>query len=198
MTAGTAPRSPGRPRDEAVTEAITRATLRQLRTIGYGNLTMEGVATESGVSRTTVYRRHPHKADLVTAAIASEANVAYRPLPAAAPRQDLVTFLEAFDATFAESCITVLGALIAAREEPEALALHRERVIAPRVEHVRALLARAAAEGAIAEDADIDLATTMLLGGIIARRICGIGNEPGWAARAVALAWEGLASPAHH
>jgi AcrR family transcriptional regulator len=193
VSAGTAVRGPGRPRDERATEAITKAALHQLETLGYGRLTMDSVATESGVARATVYRRYRDKADLVTSAIATR-----RPQPAwgrLTPRQALIADLEAFDATFADSCITVLGALMGDREDPHGMELHRQRVMGPHAGYVRGLLTEAVAQGELREDADLDLALHLLLGAVIARRICGVASEPGWAARAVDGLWEGLGAP---
>src|SRR5271163_3891937 len=86
------PRSPGRPRDERASLAINEAALRQLSEIGYAALTMESVAGEAGVSRATIYRRFRDKADLVTAAIAS--NITLDQGPSDHPRDDLVSYLK--------------------------------------------------------------------------------------------------------
>ena len=60
----------GRPRDQRASTAITDAALRQVRELGYAKVSMESVACEAGVARTTIYRRYRDKADLITAAIA--------------------------------------------------------------------------------------------------------------------------------
>jgi AcrR family transcriptional regulator len=186
-------RPPGRPRDAQASEAIDRAALRQLADVGYGNLTMESVAAESGVARATVYRRYHDKADLVTAAIASSSDAHRAPLPAADPRRDLVAYLEAFESTFAEHCIAVLGALMATREDPRALALHRERVILPRTGYVRSLLVQAQSEGLLRAGVDVELGLEMLVGAVIARRVLGKASQAGWADRTVDALWSGLA-----
>ena len=132
------PGSRGRPRDERVTRAITEAALRQLLDEGYARLSMESVASEAGVSRATIYRRFKDKADLVTAAIAGSARLeagtggSGGPGRSDNPRADLERFLLDFDDRFNRSCLEVLGGLLADREDPTALALHRARVIEPR------------------------------------------------------------------
>lgn len=267
----------GRPRDERVTRAITDAALRQLLDEGYTRLSMESVASEAGVARTTVYRRFKDKADLVTAAIAAYSGpgvapgglgaeaggveaggveagpagsaaagevgpgrvgqdgevarggagpaVASRPgvgasgsgLPgmgssgvcpegpawanwaaghSADPRADLERFLLDFDDRFNRSCIEVLGGLLADREDPTALALHRERVIEPRRAYARALLEQARDAGELAAGADLDLALDMLIGVVIARAVGGRDLEAGWARRALDLVWRGAATSA--
>ena len=132
----TVARGPGRPRDEAASRAIFDAALHQLERLGYGRMTVESVAAEAGVSRASVYRRFRDKADLVTAAIAQandhlDDNADDR-APVRDPRRALIEFLEEFDARFAESCLEVIGGLVGAREDPTALAMHRQRVVAPR------------------------------------------------------------------
>jgi AcrR family transcriptional regulator len=66
-----APRGRGRPRSEKADQAILDATLRMLGTQGVGGTTIEGVAAEAGVGKTTIYRRWPTKTDLILAAISN-------------------------------------------------------------------------------------------------------------------------------
>jgi AcrR family transcriptional regulator len=194
-TGAGAARSRGRPRDERVTQAIIEAAVRQLMDEGYTRLSMESVASEAGVARATVYRRFKDKADLVTAAIASYAG----PGPASSDSgaaADLERFLLDFDDRFNRSCIEVLGGLLADREDPTALALHRERVIEPRRAYARALLEQARDSGELDANADLDLALDMLIGLVIARAIGGRDLEPGWARRALDLVWRGAGAGA--
>lgn len=65
-------RGPGRPRDPKRGRAIRQATLDLLSEEGYAGLTMVDVAERAGVSKTTIYRRWPTKAEMVLAAIAEE------------------------------------------------------------------------------------------------------------------------------
>jgi AcrR family transcriptional regulator len=50
-------------------QAILDATLRMLGTHGVAGTTIEGVAADAGVGKTTIYRRWPTKTDLILAAI---------------------------------------------------------------------------------------------------------------------------------
>ncbi|MGH9078490.1 MAG: TetR/AcrR family transcriptional regulator [Acidimicrobiales bacterium] len=185
-------RPPGRPRDERATSAITDAALRQLAEVGYAKISMESVACEAGVARATVYRRYRDKADLITAAIATNSSAHLVPGPSDDPRAELVAYLDEFDERFAESCLEVLGTLIGSREEPGSLDLHRRRVVAPRMGHALALLERARQLGQLRSDADLDLALQMLAGSVFARRVAGTASTPGWAARAVDMVWMGM------
>jgi AcrR family transcriptional regulator len=185
-------RSPGRPRDERASSAITEAALRQLSEWGYGRMTMESVATEAGVARATIYRRFRDKADLITTAIAGNNTGHLAEGTSDDPRHDLISYLNEFDDRFAESCLEVVGTLIAAREDPTALALHRQRVVGPRLRYVRSLLVRAVEIGELRSDADLDLAIQMLTGSVFARRVTGQQSTPGWAERAVETVWAGM------
>ena len=185
-------RKPGRPRDQRVSSAITAAAVRQLADLGYANVSMESVATEAGVARATIYRRYRDKADLMTAAIAATISAHQLTASDADPRTSLIEFLEEFDTRFAESCLEVVGTLIGARDDPGAMALHRERVVAPRLGYARSLLERARQRGRLHPDADVDLAIQMLTGSVFARRIAGAASPPGWAARAVDAVFAGM------
>jgi AcrR family transcriptional regulator len=64
-------RGRGRPRSEKADQAILDATLRMLGTQGVAGTTIEGVAADAGVGKTTIYRRWPTKTDLILAAISN-------------------------------------------------------------------------------------------------------------------------------
>jgi AcrR family transcriptional regulator len=186
---------PGRPRDAKVSEAILSAALGQLADVGYAHMSMESVAHEAGVSRSTVYRRYQDKADLVTAAIAQNAGATGPATPSLDPKADLVRFLREFDERFGEHCLQILGTLLGARQDPRALALHRERVIAPRMRYGRGLLERAKESGTIAAATDVELALQMLAGSVFARHVSGASSPVDWAERAVGIIWRGLSVP---
>jgi AcrR family transcriptional regulator len=56
-------------RSARVVRDVLAATLDELASAGYANLSVEAIASRAGVSRTTVYRRWPTKPDLVRAAL---------------------------------------------------------------------------------------------------------------------------------
>ena len=64
-------RGRGRPRSAEAEQAILDATLRMLGTQGVTGTTIEGVAADAGVGKTTIYRRWPTKTDLILAAISN-------------------------------------------------------------------------------------------------------------------------------
>jgi AcrR family transcriptional regulator len=68
------PARPGRPagtrrRGQTLETAIFEAVLEQLQTVGYGGLTMEGVAAAARTGKAALYRRWPGKDELVIDAL---------------------------------------------------------------------------------------------------------------------------------
>lgn len=59
----------GRPRDEGRDQAILEAAVDLLAEVGYDAMSIESVANRAGVSKATIYRRWPGKAELVAEAL---------------------------------------------------------------------------------------------------------------------------------
>jgi AcrR family transcriptional regulator len=182
----------GRPRDEHTDEAILATTLRLLKEFGYRHLSVEAVAGEAGVAKTTIYRRYRNKGDLATAALATMIPLGELPQPSDDPRGDLVAFLEEFETKLGEVGVDVIGSLLGEPGDSEFLELHRQRIIRPRQHRSRQLLRRAQELGMIRPDADLDLVMEMLIGSFFARYLNGRPGPPRWAEAAVATLWEGL------
>jgi AcrR family transcriptional regulator len=62
-------RGRGRPRSQEADQAILAATLRMVARHGVAGTTIEGVAAEAGVGKTTIYRRWESKNELILAAV---------------------------------------------------------------------------------------------------------------------------------
>lgn len=60
----------GRPRDDEAADRILKAATRQLLAGGYHGLTVDAVAAEASVAKTTLYRRWPTKDHLAVAVVA--------------------------------------------------------------------------------------------------------------------------------
>ena len=183
-----APTAGGRPRDAGATEAILAAAQRQLETVGYVRMSMESVAVEAGVARTTVYRRFRDKGDLVTAAIAANVHLVDG-ASSEDPRGDLIAFIEEFERRSAQCLVEVLGSLLGSREEAATLELHRRRVIGPRAAYAHSLIVRACELGQLRTDTDVELALQMLVGAVFARQVAGAPERPGWVTEAVGAVW---------
>ncbi len=65
------PRRPGRPREESTEQAITAAARQVVADRGVARMSMEHVAAEAGVAKSTLYRRWPSKVELAVHAVAA-------------------------------------------------------------------------------------------------------------------------------
>ena len=88
-------RTPGRPRSEASRQATLVAALELAAEIGYGRLTIEGIAARAGVGKQTIYRWWPSKADILLEAGAAKADLHVPVTDHGSYRADLRAFLEA-------------------------------------------------------------------------------------------------------
>jgi AcrR family transcriptional regulator len=164
----------GRPRSAAVDEAILDAARAELGARGYARMSVDAVAARAGVSKPTVYLRHPTKADLATAAIAS-LRVRPRPAPTDDVRSDLLAHLRLLRAGLERPHgMATFGTVLAEEHEtPELLALFRERLVAPRRRELRAVLEAGRERGELRADADLDVAVAALVGAFFARYLAG-------------------------
>jgi AcrR family transcriptional regulator len=165
---------PGRPRSSRTDAAILAAARDELSQRGYARMSVDAVAARAGVSKPTVYLRHPTKADLATAAIASM-RIEPRPPPTGDLRADLVAQLRLLRAGLERPFgMAMLGTVLAEEHEtPELLALFRERLVRPRRKELRALLDAARARGELRRKANLDAAVNALVGAFVARHLAG-------------------------
>jgi AcrR family transcriptional regulator len=121
--------------------ALYDATLTELAAVGYGGLTMEGIAARACTGKAALYRRWSSKHDLVQAAL----RYALPPLPE--PRADR-SVRENLLTVFAAHCdvlagktafpsLAIIGQLI---HEPELRAIFTDAVVAPRLQIIESIL----------------------------------------------------------
>ena len=183
-------RPPGRPRNEEADREIIAATLRLLPLQGYDRLSVEAVAAEADVTRATIYRRYPSKAELVCAALNAypdDASVG----DLADVRAYLVTLMAVFRAGI-QACdgVAICSSLYLNREQhPEMLEEFRRAVVEPRMERMRSVLEAAAAAGHVRKGIDVEMVVTMLFGAGIQRVLTGGTLDDAWPERVVAAAW---------
>jgi AcrR family transcriptional regulator len=189
---GTQPR--GRPRDARVDEAILAATFRQLVDVGYAGLSIESVAAEAGVAKTTIYRRHPTKKELVVAAM--EAATPFEPPAIDLPsRQALELFIRtAIHLLIDSGAFRILGSLLLEEQrEPGLLATFRARLLMPRRALVEAMLQRGIARGEIRPDIDPLVVTEMIAGAVIGHHvILGLRGDDAWIQDLVDHVWRAI------
>lgn len=183
----------GRPRNEAADELIRAATLRLLSEYGYDRCSIDAVADEAGVTRATVYRRYPTKADLVTESVCAMQTLP-DPSEIADSRGSVVWMMQQFQEGLgqADGVSIVSSIYVQRREHPDMLERFREHVIGPGREKFKIALRAGIDRGQVRPDADLDLAVDVLIGAFLSRTFTGSGFEDGWAERLVAQIWPGL------
>jgi AcrR family transcriptional regulator len=185
----------GRPRNPDADQQIIAATLRLLAEHGYARCSIEAVADEAGVTRATVYRRYPTKADLITAAVCT-----MEALPdtldysntEAALRWLFAEFQEGIDRADGVSIVSSL--YVHRREYPDMLANFREQVAMPGRDKFLTILRAGVDNGSVRADADLETAVDQLVGAYMSRVFSGMERDEGWGDRVVDQVWLGIRS----
>jgi AcrR family transcriptional regulator len=140
--------------------------------VGYGALTIEGVAARADVARTTIYRRWPTKLDLVMAMLGLVFEGAAEPTSGNL-RDDLIALeldnLEVFDSPGFRVAGPVLIADLASY--PDFAAAYRSQVIEGRREVFLRILRRGVEQGELRRDTDLELAMDQLTGPLLYRAL---------------------------
>jgi AcrR family transcriptional regulator len=155
----------GRPRNPETDHAIMSATLDALGSVGYAEMTLEGVARAAGVSRPTLYRRYPNKSALVTAACtAIAAQVVHHPRTGAL-RSDVEVLVRDLARAFHETrARAVVPALLGAVEGHPELAEAARVVWEPRRHVLSMVLTEAVERDELPPTTDVEGAVDLLYG----------------------------------
>jgi TetR/AcrR family transcriptional regulator, regulator of autoinduction and epiphytic fitness len=174
------------PRVERSRRVILEAVLDELGAVGYGALTIEGVAARAGVGKSTIYRHWPGKLELV--------EDAFRTLkaPVVAPvggtlRERVIAVLEQVACLVQESTYSAcMPALIEASDrDPKVRAFHQS-FSAERRAVLVGMLRDAVASGELPATTDPELLADALVGPILVRRLMLVEPiEPGIATELV-------------
>lgn len=158
----------GRPRSEAVDEAILNATVEVLTEQGFLAFSVEAVAARAGVAKTTIYRRWPNKDDLVMDAVVCFKGPSPDP-PGDSVRGDLLWMLNRMrESWFAGRMGRLMGRLAAdGIERPDLYREGRDRFVAPRHAVMRRIIERGVAEGSVRADVDPEWVIAMIVSPII-------------------------------
>jgi AcrR family transcriptional regulator len=182
-----AARRPGRPRSERAEQALLDATIEALGECGIDGVRCEDVAARAGVGKATLYRRWPGKEDLLIAAFAAMKH----PLPeprGESVREDLIALLTVVAADADDPRCAQQFALLHGAEEryPRLVARYKEQIVEPRRDLVRTVLRRGMETGELRPDTDVEVATLLLTGAVLARgKHEPTPAAPGFVARAV-------------
>jgi AcrR family transcriptional regulator len=168
---GTERRNAGRPRSERAEKAIIEATLDLLaEESGVAGVSIEAVAARAGVGKTTIYRRWPSKEALIVHALGA----VKEPLPepsGASAREDLTAIARRLAGDrhrrYSRCFWNVVGG---AEKHPELYARYRQDVIEPRRDVVRRVIQRGVDSGELRAGLDVEVAMSLLLGPLTAKR----------------------------
>jgi AcrR family transcriptional regulator len=186
---------PGRPRSASAHSAILEAAVALFVDRGFEGMSVEAVAAEAGVGKTTIYRRWRSKEELVIDAIAERFAEPSAPNTGNV-RDDLVESARELRLLMSSSktgaVFPRMGAELARRSRLGRL--YGERVIGPRRAAFAAALARGIERGELSRDTDVELAIDLLVGALLLRRFTGRlkRTDASLAERAVDLVLEGL------
>lgn len=158
----------GRPRSPQADQAIFDATRRLLEGVGYQRLTIEGVAAEAGVAKTTIYRRYPHKAYLVLAEMSQAAHDQPVELPDTGSfHDDLLAVAHMVREEICPSAPSSVSAALLTEAIADPEFADRVRAFADtRFDQGRPVYDRAVARGELRPDADWRVVSEMLVGWI--------------------------------
>jgi AcrR family transcriptional regulator len=191
---------PGRPRSPEADRAIFATTLELLADEGLRGLSVEKVAEQAGVAKTTIYRRFPSKRELVRAALASVAAFGQiDPPDTGSVRDDLRALARARVVVLKRTGTQLLMPRLMAEagSDPELHALIVTVFADPARDVVIRVLRRAAERGELRADADLELVIDLFAGALVYRLLYTRGELrglPGRLEAAVDIVLDGVAS----
>lgn len=149
---------PRRRRGDVLEQAIYDAVVEQLGTVGYGALTMEGVAGQARTGKAALYRRWPSKDELVVDALQHRMPAVEDPPDTGSVRADVLEVLGRMArAINSPTGCAIQNLMSEAQRDRDFLRLVQARVIQPRKRMMMAVLRRAAERGEVRADAGSEL-----------------------------------------
>jgi AcrR family transcriptional regulator len=164
-------RSPGRPRSEESRQAILRSTLKLLKEQGgFPELSIEAIAADANVGKTTVYRWWPTKAALVADAFSTSAEEELQFPNTGSVQRDMSLQMRRLIRVFRSPRGKVVAALLAGgQSDPELIEAFRDRFLWPRRKQAYQTLRRGIDRGELPADSDLDVILDSLYGPIYMR-----------------------------
>jgi AcrR family transcriptional regulator len=142
--------SRSRRRGEVLERALYEATLAELAAVGYGALTMEGIAARAHTGKAALYRRWASTHDLVHAALVFALPPVPEPRSGRPARETLLAMLTAHsDMMAGKTAFPGLCTIHQLLHEPEMRAIFADAVVGPRLEIVESILRAAVDAGDI-------------------------------------------------
>lgn len=189
-------RKPGRPRSSQADKAIIDATLRSLAEEGIQGMSLEGIAAQAGVSKTTIYRRWANKETLILDAL-GQMKPPILLFDTGNLRSDIEHYmrrlLEVFDEPLMQSLtMRMLGEL---SSRPQWFTDYLKSVLWPNFHGLASMIDRARERGELRADADTLLVAELIGGPVLYHVILSyfLPDQTRFQVeRFVDLLWEGL------
>lgn len=168
----------GRPRSERSRRAILNAAATLLSKRGYADITIEGIAAEAGVGKTTIYRWWSTKASIYIDLYAELAVEIVPPPDTGDFAKDLSILIRGAFRLYRETAAGLALAGIVAEAQSNATVSKMVRnEFAPSRRHViLTILERAARRGEISKDVDLELVSEIIAGAVWYNLLVGIGD----------------------
>jgi AcrR family transcriptional regulator len=164
----------GRPRSEESKAAILAATWNLLQTTTVKDLSIEAIARESGVGKTTIYRWWTNKTAVVMDAffekVSPQIQFPQAESAAEAIAAQMALLIKAFSGDYGR----IVAQIIAEGQYcTETLANYRDRFLYPRRAAAKAIIQQGITNGEFDPNLDPELAIDLLYGGIYFRLLVG-------------------------
>ena len=160
------------PRVERSRQAILDATRELLADGDVGSLTVEAVASRSGVAKTTIYRRWRDKWELALDAVMIDMIPRFeKPVDVGDTRKELLTFINQVVRMQASAPFgpAMQGLVSQIATDPELARVYRDQVVQPRMDQLAPVIERGIARGDLRPDTDVRLVHELLVGPIFYR-----------------------------
>jgi AcrR family transcriptional regulator len=161
-----------------VTGGIVEAVLDELATVGYGRLSMDGVARRARAGKAALYRRWPSKQDMVLDVVTSISVPATETGSSGDLVSDVVEIVHGVNDWLSDTRMSrILPDLLAeAKRSPELADALTTRLGVTRREHGHTVIEAAIRRGDVSPDVDVEYAIDLMAGPIF-WRICGMRQD---------------------
>ena len=168
-----------RPRGSNVTEAILGTVLHMGTKFGFDTLTVEAIASESEVAKTTIYRRWPNDSAIIMDAFLAEVMKGAPLIQKATARASFAASMASLLRFYRGKHGKTMRMLVGRSQTDEGL---REalmtRWVEPRRKIARQILVRGIAAGELRPELDPDVMLDVLYGPLYHRFLVPFSNEP--------------------
>jgi AcrR family transcriptional regulator len=182
-----APARPGRPREASVDQRLHAAVLQLIRDGGPAAVTIDGVASTSGIAKTTIYRRHSNRRDLLTAVLTTA--IGAPDVPRKGSVRDKIRF--ALEQVWHQMGV-VLGpgglAALVGDSDPEFTGLFRA-ALRPHVDLLVSRIRDDVDDGLLRPDLDAEGVVSLMVGAYLGELVRNGSVAPDWLDRTLELLW---------